>query len=215
MHPRELADLPYAAALQPHKGGLSVAGDYDTVHFDQVGFDDPDASNARFLECAFTRVTFQGGRLRRSRLRDVWLGDVRLTLTDLAETQWTDVTFSGGVAAGVKAFGATLRKVAFRGCKLDSVNFRDAELTDVIFENCLLRDVDFAMAKLTRTRFADSRLSATDFTGASMDKVDLRGAELGIVIGPDSLRGAIISTSQLVDIAPVLAQSAGLIVEDY
>ncbi len=214
MGPRELADLPYAAALGPHKGGLTAGGDYDTVHFDQLALDNPDASNARFLECAFTRVSVQGGRLRRSRFSDVWLRDVHLTLTDLAETHWTDATFIGGVAAGVKAFGAKLQRVAFKGCKLDSVNFRDAELTDVTFDNCLLRDVDFARATLSRTRFPGSRLSGTDFTGVTMDKVDLRGAELGIIIGPESLRGAIISTAQLIDVAPLLAQGMGLEIED-
>ncbi len=118
------------------------------------------------------------------------------------------------VAAGVEAFGAKLRRVTFRGCKLDSVNFRDAALTEVTFDNCDLRDVDFAGATLTRAAFPGSRLTRTDFSQARMDKTDLRGAELGVIIGQDSLRGAIIAAAQLVYLAPVLAETMGITVSD-
>ena len=100
------------------------------------------------------------------------------------------MTVAESVAAGAEVFGAELRRVTFRGCKLDSVNFRGAALTEVTFDGCELRDVDFAGATLTRTAFPGSRLARTDFTGVTMDETDLRGAELGIIIGPNSLRGA-------------------------
>ena len=210
----DLADLPFAAALEPHRGGLSAHADYDGVHFDRLSFDEPQAASSRFIECALTGVTFQGGRLQRARFSDVWLRDVRLVSTSLAETQWTDVTFYRSAAAGVEVFGAELRRVTFRGCKLDSVNFRGAELTEVRFDDCDLLDVDFAGATLARSAFGGSRLTRADFTGTSMDSTDLRGAELGLIIGPDSLRGAIVSTGQLVYLAPVLAETMGITVSD-
>jgi len=212
--PRELADLPYAAALTPHSGGLEAHAEYDTVHFDRAGFDDPDASGARFLECAFTGTSVQGGRMRRARFTGAWLKDLRMTLTDIAETRWSDTTLIGSSVAGVQAFGARLERVVFAGCKLDSVNFRDAELTGVTFTDCLLRDVDFAGATLRRTVFAGSRLTGVDFSRASLDTVDLRGSELGLIVGPSPLRGAIITSGQLAAIAPVLADSLGIVVDD-
>jgi hypothetical protein len=71
--PRELADLPYAAALTPHSGGLEAHAEYDTVQFGRAGFDDPDASGARFLECAFTgtSVVQVTGPVRRDRREPV------------------------------------------------------------------------------------------------------------------------------------------------
>jgi hypothetical protein len=36
---RELADLPFAAAPRPHRGGVAPRGDYDCEHFDQAAFD--------------------------------------------------------------------------------------------------------------------------------------------------------------------------------
>ena len=210
----ELADLPFAAALQPHPGGLELGGDYDCAHFDQAVFDGADAANSSFLECAFTGVAFHGGGLRRSRLTDVWLRDVRLTGTSLAETSWTDAVFIASAVAGAEAFGAQLRRVTFHECKLDSVNFRDAVLTEVTFDRCLLRDVDFTGATLTATAFPRSRLAKTTFARMTLDRVDLRGAELGIVTDTVSLRGAIVTAGQLASIATLLADSMGIVVTD-
>jgi uncharacterized protein YjbI with pentapeptide repeats len=212
--PRELADLPYAAVLQPNTSGLRPHGEYDCEHFDKLSLEDPAAASARFLECAFTGVTMRGGQFRRARFIDAWLQDMQLVTTGLAETSWQDVTITGAVLAGTEAYGAQLSRVTLRGCKLDSVNFRDASLTDVTLDGCLLRDVDFGGASLTRTVFTDCRLEKTDLSRVTLDQVDLRGAELGIIIGPDSLRGAIVTTGQLVMLAPLLADSLGITISD-
>jgi uncharacterized protein YjbI with pentapeptide repeats len=210
----ELADLPFAAALAPHPGSLSPGETYDGAHFDHLSVDHADAAGSRFLECAFTHVSFQGGQLRRATFTDVWLRDVRLVATGLAETTWGDAVFSESAIAGAEAFGAQLRRVIMRGCKLDSVNFRGAVLADVTFDNCLLREVDFTDAALTRTAFPRSRLTGTEFTRVTMDAVDLRGAELGITVDPGSLRGAIVTPAQLADMAALLADSLGIKVQD-
>ena len=105
------------------------------------------------------------------------------------------------------------RRVTFRGCKLDSVNFRDAELIDVVFDGCLLRAPDFGSARLTRVRFTDCRLDQADLSKVTLDQVDLRGAELGLIITPDSLRGAVVSTAQLYQLAPVIAETLGISVD--
>ena len=212
--PRELTDLPFAHVLAPPQEPLAAEGSYDTVHFDRAAYEDPELRSAHFLECAFTRVTFQDGKFRRCRFTDCWLKDVRMTLSDLAETAWTDVTIIGGVVAGVQAFTSRLNRVTFAGCKLDSVNFRDAALTDVRFADCLLRDVDFAGATLRRVGFGGSTLTQADFSRVTLDHADLRDAELGLIITPDSLRGAIISTAQLTTMAATLAETLGITVDD-
>jgi uncharacterized protein YjbI with pentapeptide repeats len=210
----ELSDLPYAAHLTRHKGALAPREEYDTVLFEQAELDEPAAPSARFLECAFSRVAMTGGRLQRSSLRDVWMRDVRLTGTSITESNWLDVTVLASSLAGVQVYGSELRRVVFSGCKLDSVNFRGARLASVTFDHCVLRDVDFADAELSRCSFGGSQLTRTDFTRARMEGTDLRGAELGIIIDAQSLRGAIISSGQLVVLAPALADSIGVTVSD-
>jgi uncharacterized protein YjbI with pentapeptide repeats len=210
----DLADLPFADALQIHRGDLAPGEAYECAHFDRLDLGQPDAAGSRFLECAFTQVSIQEGQLRRARFTDVWLRDVRLISTTLAESSWAGAQITGSVAAGVEAFAARLRGVSLRGCKLDSVNFRDAVLADVTFDDCVLSDVDFSGAALTRTVFRDSRLTRTNLARVTMDEVDLRGAELGITVDPTCLRGAIVTTAQLMDLAPLLAASMGLTVAD-
>jgi uncharacterized protein YjbI with pentapeptide repeats len=210
----ELADLPYAARLTAHEGDLAGHEDYDTILFEQMDLAEPSAPSSRFLECAFSRVSVAGGRLQRAALRDVWMRDVRLTGTSLAETSWLNVTVLASSLAGAQVFGADMRRVVFSGCKLDSVNFRAARLTSVIFDRCVLRDVDFADAALTECAFPGSQLTRTDLSRVQMDRTDLRGAELGIIIDAQSLRGAIISSGQLIVLAPVLADTMGLVVSD-
>jgi uncharacterized protein YjbI with pentapeptide repeats len=206
--PRDrLADLPYASALTPHHGDLAAGEDYEGAYFDKLDFDAPRAPGSTFLECAFTQVTVQDGRLRRARFHDVWLDGVRLTATELI-----DAPVVGSVAAGVIAHGSLLRQVTFRGCKLHGVNFRGATLTDVTFQDCTLREVDFGGATLRRCQFPGSQLQETDFSQVTLDKVDLRGAELGIIMTPGALSGATISTAQLTALAPLLAEHAGITV---
>lgn len=220
--PRILTDLPFATDLRPFEGELEVEGDYDRIRFDGSTFTDAAAGGSRVAECGFTGVAFDGGRMRRTRLSDVWFEQTRLVAVDLAESSLTDVWLTGCVLAGVQAFGLVTRRVRFRDCKLDSVNFRDCRLTDVLFEGCVLRDVDFGSAKLTRVRFPGCTLSRADFTKASCTDVDLRGARMGagepgdagIRAGYDSLRGARIDTLQLVTLAPLLAHHLGITVED-
>ena len=210
----DLADLPYARALIRHEGALDAERDYDSVLFERAEFDKPQMPNAHFLECAFRQVSIIDGRLPRASVRDTWMRDVRLTGTNFAEGAWLDVTVIGSSVAGVQIFGAELRRVVFSGCKLDSVNFRAARLTGVTFHDCVLRDVDFAGATLTQCSFAGSRLTRVDLSKVTMDRTDLRDAELGLIIDTGSLRGAIISSGQLAIVAPVLAASLGIVIDD-
>jgi uncharacterized protein YjbI with pentapeptide repeats len=225
--PRTLDDLKFASELTafpgsgPANDSLEIDGDYDRMLFSGALFADTDAGGARFTECAFTGgAGFDGGRLRRSRLSDVWFGETRLVAVDMADSSLTDVWFSGCVFAGVQAFSCVGRRVLLRGCKLDSVNFRGAKLTDVVFEDCVLRDVDFGSAKLTRARFPGCQFTGVDFTRVTCVSVDLRGARLGtsdtpgIKAGYDSLNGTRIDTVQLVTLAPLLAHHLGITVAD-
>jgi uncharacterized protein YjbI with pentapeptide repeats len=223
--PKGLADLKFAAELTPGKeDDLEVDGDFDRAQFADLTITEASAGGARFMECAFTGVTFDGGRMRRSRLSEVWFGQTRFVALDAAESTMTDVWLNGCVLAGMQAFGLLLRRVTFRGCKLDSVNFRESTLTDVTFEDCVLREADFSGGKLTRVRFPGSQLAGLAFANVTCSDVDFRGATLGgedsagapapgIRSGYDSLRGARIDSLQLMSVAPLLAHHLGIRVD--
>lgn len=215
--PRQLAELPYAEYLIPAPANEAPERDttHDCIHFENTTFQDTDHGSPRFLECAFSGATFTAGRYRSARFNDVWMDSVRLLSTDLAESDWQDTEMIAGSLAGVEAFSAELRRVTFHNCKFDSVNLRAAKLHDAAFSNCLLRDVDLSGAELHRVTFPGSTLDQVRLEKAQLTEVDLRDtAALAITADHDALRGATISTAQLLDLAPFFAQVLGIEVSD-
>jgi uncharacterized protein YjbI with pentapeptide repeats len=185
------------------------------VHFDGLTFDNGDAGNSHFMECAFTNIEISGGIYRRARLNDVWIKNTRIVGADMAEGEWTDLTMIASSLAALAIYGAKFMHVTFKQCKLDSVNFREAVLNDVTFADCTLRDVDLSSAKLTNVRFAGSLLQGAHFSKATLAKVDFRGArEIELAAGYESLRGGIIDSRQLIELAPALAATLGIKVDD-
>jgi uncharacterized protein YjbI with pentapeptide repeats len=213
--PRELDELPFAPHLRRFGGGGLRAGVFDTVHIDGADFADEQVEEVSFVEAALSAVSFEGVRMRRARLNDVWLQGLRIVGCDLAESSWLDVEASGGVFAGLECHGAGLRRVVFHGCKFDSVNLRGAKLHEVVFHDCVLREVDLSGAAVTECSFPGSRLEQVHLHQAKLSEVDLREATgLELADGVDSLRGAAVTPVQLLDLAPALAASLGLTVRE-
>ncbi|MEU8136952.1 pentapeptide repeat-containing protein [Streptodolium elevatio] len=212
---RQLGELPYAHRLEPFDGDLRRDGTYDSVHFDGTELEDAEGGGSGFTECAFSAATVTRGRYRRTRFDDVWLEGVRIVGADLAESSWLDCEFTAGLLAGLQMHGAQMRRVVFHNCKFDSVNLRASALRDVSFVNCMLRDADFAGATLTGVSFPGSTLDGVSLEKAKLAKVDLReAAGLRITSGVEALRGATISSLQLLELAPALAQVLGIGVDD-
>ncbi|NUR02421.1 MAG: pentapeptide repeat-containing protein [Streptomyces sp.] len=221
--PEELSALPYAGLLRPYDGPLESEGDYDTVHFDHRTYEPagpgdsgaPRGAGSRFLESALTDCVLDHADLRASRFNDVWISATRFTGASLADSDWLDSALLACSLAGVEAFGSVLRRVTFRRCKLDSVNLRSARLHDVVFEDCVLREVDFAGARLESVSFPGTRLERARLGRATLKKTDLRGATvLDLADGHEALRGALITSAQLLDLAPALAHALGITVKD-
>ncbi|OBB47570.1 hypothetical protein A5748_23115 [Nocardia sp. 852002-51244_SCH5132740] len=95
------------------------------------------------------------------------------------------------------------------------MNFRAATLQDVTFADCVFRDTDFSAATLRKVDFPGSRLEGVALHGATLKDVDLRGATaLDLIADIGTLKGAIITTPQLMEMAPAFARAAGIIVRD-
>nr|BFD84126.1 pentapeptide repeat-containing protein [Streptomyces sp. Xyl84] len=203
-------------ALERYEGaGLAPDGDYDGLEFQETDFAGQDGAGARFMDCALRGCVLDDASLRRARLFDTVLTGVRGVGTDLAEATLRDVELTDARLGGVQSHGAVLERVRIRGGKIDYLNLRKARLRDVVFEGCVLVEPDFGGARLERVEFVDCVLKGVDFGGAALTDVDLRGAaRLEIARGVDRLAGAVISTGQLLDLAPVLAAELGVRVED-
>jgi uncharacterized protein YjbI with pentapeptide repeats len=203
-------------ALEPFRGGeLEPDGDYDGLEFRELELVGQDGGGARFMDCALTGCAMDETRLQHARVLDSVLTGIRGVGTDLAESTFRDVELIDARLGGVQLHGAVLERVVVRGGKIDYLNLRTAKLKDVVFEGCVLVEPDFAGARLERVEFVDCVLKEADLTSVVLKDVDLRGAaELGIARGVDRLAGAVISSVQLMDLAPVLAVEMGIRVED-
>ncbi len=78
--------------LTAFEGDLEPDEDYEGVRFADATFEEAAAGGCHFLGCAFAGVSFDGGRLGKSRFTAVTLREVRIVATDLAETGWQDAS---------------------------------------------------------------------------------------------------------------------------
>ncbi|GBQ04081.1 hypothetical protein SSP531S_55710 [Streptomyces spongiicola] len=202
--------------LRPHEGGgLEPDGDYDGVELAGLDLSGGDGAGALFLDCALRDCVLEQTSLVRARFVDSVLTGVRGVGADLAGASLRDSEIVDARLGGVQLHGAALERVLVRGGKIDYLNLRDARLTDVVFEGCVLSEPDFGAARLERVEFRECVLRRADFAGARMRDVDLRRVtELDVARGVEGLSGAVISTAQLMDLAPVFAAQLGVRVED-
>ncbi|MGW6061379.1 pentapeptide repeat-containing protein [Streptomyces sp. NPDC055189] len=195
-------------------GGLEPDGDYDGVEFRDLDLAGQDGGGALFLDCAVTGCGLTETRLSRARFVDSVLTEPRGVGTELAEASLRDVEVVDARLGGVQLHGSVLERVVVRGGKLDYLNLRKARLKDVVFEGCVLVEPDFGQASLERVEFVGCVLKGADFSGVRMKDVDLRdAAEVDILRGIDCLAGAVISTTQLMDLAPAFAAQVGVRVD--
>ncbi|MEU7147319.1 pentapeptide repeat-containing protein [Streptomyces sp. NPDC045456] len=193
---------------------LETEGDYDGLEFADTDLTGQSGRGARFMDCALRRCALDEAVLSRARFIDSVLDGVRGVGTDLSQVSLRDVEVLDARLGGVQMHAAVLERVVVRGGKIDFLNLRKAKLRDVAFEGCVLVEADFAGAELGRVSFDDCTLTRADFSGVRMRDVDLRGvARLDIARGIDRLAGAVISSAQLMDLAPAFAAEIGVRVE--
>lgn len=197
--------------LTPFDGErLEADGDHVATDFVDLDFAGQDAPDARFLECRLQRCGLDGASLRRARIAECLLSDVHGATVDFADSTWRDTQMWGGRLGAVTLVGATWTGIRIRGSHLGFMNLAGAHLQDVLFEGCEIGTLDARGAELQSVAFVDCRVDELNVAGATLSKVDLSGARLRTLVGVESLRGAIISHEQLVDLAPLLAAQVGL-----
>jgi len=102
----------------------------------------------------------------------------------------------------------------FRNVKFDEAGFRFATFKRVRFENCMLRAADFGNARFTHVVFTGCDLTDANFASAHCSSVDIRAQDIVAAKGVLGLKGATISTEQLMQLAPLLAAELGFRLED-
>lgn len=201
--------------LTPFSGtALEPRGDYDAVHFANCSFAGQAADGAVFLGCRFERCGLDGVTMRRVRIAECRLEELRATSLDTADSTWRDTLLSVGRVGALLAPGAAWSSVRVRGGRLDLVDLSGTNLQDVVLEGCAIGELDLSTAVARDIALEDCKVEILDVSGARLTRADLTGAVLGAVRGVAGLRGATITPAQLLDVAPGLAAHLGIRVRD-
>jgi uncharacterized protein YjbI with pentapeptide repeats len=148
----------------------------------------------RVIDSRLSKVEASGLRSYRLQIRRVFWEDSRISGADFAE--------------------ATFEDCVFKNCKLDEVNFRSATFHRVQFVDCVLDGADFSNATLSHVTLTGSSLVETNFAAARCASLDVSDIDITQCKGIVGLKGATISNTQLIQIAPLLAAELGFSVKD-
>ena len=199
----------------PHLAGFDGAGlerdrDYEATLFADRDFSHQDADESRFLECRMERCCLDGLTMRRARFVDSVLLDAYGASLDATDSSWRGCRIGGGRLGALAMAGATWTDVRLRGIKIGFLSLAGARVDNVVFEECEIEGFDARSAQLNSVVFLDCSLGELNVAEATLSKVDLSHARLKTLVGVESLRGAIVSQQQLLDLAPLLADRLGL-----
>lgn len=170
------------------------------------------AKGTALAESHVLRCTFLQAKIEKLQLQDCLLENSDFSGSNLSEASWHAVAVKATRCSGLQLPNSLLKNVRFVGCRLDMANFRFAKLENVQFEQCVITGMDLYNAQLKHVEFIDCDLEDVEFSGAKLTDVDLTNARLVSVKGLSGLKGARITSDQLVALLPYVAQEIGLVV---
>lgn len=213
--PPAAPSLPRREQLDAPTSELEADGLWDGVLAGAADGPDPADGPADLGGMEIRESVIEGLRLSGARADSLRLTDVELRDCDLS---------------GLVADGASLTRVRFVDCRLTGLVLSAARLTDVSFEDCHADMLNMRMARLQRIRLsgtrcrqadlheaqvADLSTEGADLRGATVERAqfsatDLRGADLEDLRGASALRGAIISSEQVLGVGLALIGETGI-----
>jgi uncharacterized protein YjbI with pentapeptide repeats len=200
-------------------GELEVWGEEvaDELEIDHVLVSDKDFAGVGRISIDGSRldtVTLVGATIHKFELTDVFGIKLEAAALQAYKANFLRACLTDCRLTGAEFAEGRFEDCLFRNLKLDEVGFRFAHFKRVRFENCVLRQTDFSSAKFEHVTFADCDLEGANFVSANCQRVDITGEDLTGVRGLLGLKGATISSTQLVQLAPLLASELGFHVKD-
>jgi uncharacterized protein YjbI with pentapeptide repeats len=190
---------------------LEDYGEYSTMSLSGFNLTEPKVNRPGFERILFRRVVL--GPSQHAKPRFV---DCRFESCDLSGVVWDQarfrrVEFIGCRLTGAQLLSAELEDVLFKDCTLGHAVFSLARFKAARFDSCILAQASFESADCSGLVFAGCDLAQADLRQAKLNAADLRGSRLGgVQVGALELKGAIIDSSQAVQIASLI----GLVVRE-
>ncbi len=197
--------------LTSHDGSrLADDDDHERVTFGELDLDGQHAVRTRFTECAFDGTALGELQLRDSRLHDVSITRCSSSSLDVAGSAWRDVTLERCRLGALVAYDVSMGRVMMRASKVSFVNLRAARMNDVLLDDVDVGELDLSSAVLERVALVGCRVERLVLDAATLSDVDLSRSSIGEVVGIGQLRGATLSWSQIVELAPTMAAHLGV-----
>jgi len=205
-----LKDLPIGSLI---RAGLVDGAVIRDLHAQKPDLAEAKAKNVLFEHVKITKGTFLNADLASAHFANAVFEDCEMSamLTPKASVQRTE--FKSCRLMGWQVGEAFIEDVLFEDCKLDLANFRFCTFKDVVFKNCMLKGADFQGASFTKATMQGCDLAGAEFRQCSVKILDLRTSSIADIRYVEGLKGATIDPTQLMDIAPQLANIAGLDVD--
>ncbi len=170
--------------------------------------------SAAISESRLAKCNFSQAKIEKLHIRDCVFSNCDLTACLFADSSWHVAEIVGARCSGVQLHSSLMKNILFKNSKLDFANFRFTQLESVIFENCVINELDLYNATLKNVAFIDCDIENVQFSEAKLKGVDLSGSRIVSIKGLAGLKGASISSEQLILLAPCLARNIGIIIND-
>lgn len=204
-------DIPLPSTLRAFPGHeLEPRGDYDALGFASLDFAGQKADDATFLGCRVERCVLDGVSMRRAHVAECRIDELAAASLDAADSVWRDALITVRRVGALLATGASLTSVRMRGGRLDLVDLSGAKLATVAFEGCAIGELDLGTVEARDLTLEGCEIELLDLTGAHLVRADFTGAAVGSVRGIAGLRGATITSGQLIGLAPLMADQLGI-----
>lgn len=185
--------------------------DLELVEADLSG---EDLSAISLLSCRFSEVFANDTDLAAARLVDCRLERLSATYLHSPRSTWRTVELLDSRIGAWELYDADVESVLIEECRLGFTNLAGTAVRDLLIRGTRIDELDLSGIEAQRVRFEDCRVGTLRLHGGSLSDVDLRGLEMTVISGVSSLTGATVSSGQLTELAPLLAQHLGLRVED-
>ena len=185
--------------------------DLEVVEADLSG---GDLSALTLLSCRFSEVFANDTDLAAARLVDCRLERLSATYLHSPRSTWRTVELVDSRIGAWELYDADVESLLIEDCRLGFTNLAGTTVRDLLIRATRIDELDLSGIDAQRVRFEDCRVGTLRLHGGSLSDVDLRGLEMRTVSGVGSLAGATVSSGQLSELAPLLAQHLGLRVQD-
>jgi uncharacterized protein YjbI with pentapeptide repeats len=209
--PPSAIDLPELAPFTV--GGLEAGSDYEGLAFDDLDLGGQPGIGASFRQCRLARCGLDAVGMARTSWSSCLLVDAHGATVDVADSTWREVIVRDARIGALSGPGASLTHVRIRGGKIDYLVLAGSRLRDVAIEDCVVGELDLAGAEVRNLTIEGGVVDVLDVNAARLAGLDLRRTRLGAVRGVGSLRGAVMTPGQLIDLAPMLAEQIGIRIE--